>query len=263
MRPLARPQWRAEWDGARPSDVALHALGRFCAACERRLPQAAVAWHAARQEPLDERLTAEDWAETIPLCHNCAYAASRSGTGAPDVLFPHRDVTFTLAEDSPLRYERVGGDTGERVMVLPSGGQGENTASYFALNGHVPALDGDFPLQPDADLLTRDWIDPRMELRTRAWDAASTAAVQLSAVPSELRGVVLDLVGTLASDTGFWSTWATVLWRETRDREALERILQSPVAGPDALPPIEAPAPHAFPATRPGWLPPPEVAAGA
>ncbi|MFF5210126.1 hypothetical protein [Streptosporangium sp. NPDC000396] len=266
MRSLTRLEWRDEWVGARPADVALDALGRFCAACERRLPQAAIAWHAVRQEPIDGRLTAADWAETIPLCHNCAAAATRSEADLETVLLPYRDLTFLLGDDSPLRYERGDGDgdgdgdAGGRVMVIAGGGRGQETVAYFALNEHIPALGSEFPFEPDADRLTRDWVDPRMSLRTRAWDAAGTAAAQLRTAPREHHAAVLDLASMLADETGFWSTWATVLWREMGDREVLERVLQPQAAGPAATLSPEAAVPHAFPATRPGWMPPTEPA---
>jgi hypothetical protein len=133
------------------------------------------------------------------------------------------------------------------------------TVDYFALNDHVEPLDPPFdnglPLTEDADLLARDWVDPRKELRDRAWHHARTAAEQLAAVPDAQRGVIVPLVRTLAGDSGFWSTWATVLWESSSDPELVAAVLQPPgdaTPGPDALAP-----PHPFPSTRPDWLPPP------
>jgi hypothetical protein len=260
MRPLIRPDWRAEWREGRPSDVLLDALGRFCAACERRLPQDAVAWHVTREEPIEEVLTADDWPQAIPLCHNCAFAAQQSPTPVDELLLPHHDLTFTLGPDSPLAYTRPNAE--ERVIAEPRAESAEATAGYFALNDHVPALGGELPVHEDADLLTRDWVDPRLELRTRAWDVARTAGEQIAGAPPEQRELVLTLCRTLASDTGFWSTWATVLWSALADREALVRVLQPPVADDNPALPPDAAGPQPFPATRPDWLPPPEAARG-
>lgn len=248
MRPLTRPEWRDEWADARPADVLLHSLGRFCAACERRLPQDAVAWHAAREEPIGELLTVDDWSDALPLCHNCAFAAQHSPLPVSDALLPHRDVTFTVGEDSPLSYTRAGADA--HLLAEPHGDRAAATSvGYFALNDHVPALGGEFPFDEDADQLTRDWVDPRLELRTRAWEVATNAAEQIANAPAEQREVVLSLTRTLAADTGFWSTWATVIWNAIGDRDALVSVLQpDPEAGL-----------HAFPATRPDWLPPDDV----
>jgi hypothetical protein len=243
MRPLIRPEWRSEWAEALPADVALAALGRFCAACERRLPQDAVAWHIARGRPIEHTLTADDWDDTIPLCHNCAWAAQQSPAPVDDVLRPDRDVTFTLDDRSPFHYERasLAGGEAARIVVAPGNERARATAEHFALNEHRPALGGQFDLEPNDDLLTRDFIDPRLELRTRAWDCAHTAAAQLRAADDSQQVMVERLGRILAEEAGFWSTWATVLWHELHDRELLERVL------------------HSFPATRRDWLPGPEA----
>jgi hypothetical protein len=255
VRPLIRPPWHSEWDRHRPADAALQALGRYCASCERRLAQHAVAWHVARQEPIEEHLRADDWADTLPLCDNCAFAARRSSLPPEALLLPDRNLTFTIDEGSPLRYEReaVADDGLGRVLVVAADERAGATTAHFALNEQVPALARDFPLEPDADLLTRDWVDPRLELRGRAWDVAGAAVAQITAAPAEQRATVVGLVRGLAEDTGFWSTWATVLWRELGERELLEQILQPPGAA-DELLGGEATAPHPFPSTRPGWL---------
>lgn len=248
MRPLTRPEWRDEWAGARPADVLLDSLGRFCAACERRLPQDAVAWHATREEPIGELLTVDEWPDALPLCHNCAYAAQHSSLPVSEVLLPYRDETFTVAGDSPLSYTRAltGVDADARVLAEPHGDRAATTVGYFALNDHVPALGGELPLDVEADLLTRDWVDPRLELRTRAWDVATDAAQQIANAPAEQRELLLSLTRTLAADTGFWSTWVTVLSDAIDDHDALGTVLQpDPEAGV-----------HAFPATRADWLPP-------
>ena len=248
-----RPTWQPRWADQSPADVLLDTLGRFCAACERRLPQAAIAWHTARQEPIEEPLTAGDWPEAIALCENCAFAAARSTIPVDGILLPDRDLTFSLAESSPLSYVHSDGGDG-RIVVTPNSAAAEATTAYFALNEHVPALGREFPLEPDADLLTRDWVDPRQELRTRAWGAAAKAATQIEAAPQPLRPTVLGLVQTLAGDTGFWSTWATVLWDALGDPQVLEATLQSPGLRPDSPLPAAAAIPHPFPATRPDWL---------
>jgi hypothetical protein len=238
MRPLIRPEWRSDWAERRPADVALAALGRFCAACERRLPQEAVAWHVSRGQPIEDGLTRDDWPDTIPLCHNCAWAAQQSQAAVGDVLIPDRDLTFTLDEASPFHYERASVNGAERIVAAPGNDRARATADYFALNEHRPALGGQLDLEPGDDVPTRDFIDPRLELRTRAWDSAHTAVRQIGAADADRRNIVVQLTRALADETGFWSTWATVLWHELSDRAVLGQVLRP------------------FPATRRDWLPP-------
>ncbi|HEY2714678.1 MAG TPA: hypothetical protein VGI73_00500 [Solirubrobacterales bacterium] len=261
MRPLSRPRWNPAWEAARPADALRQALGLYCFACERRLPQHAVAWCLAGQAPVEESFTAADWEGAVPLCDNCAFAALSAPLPVEALALPDRELTFTLAEDSPFRYRpQAPSESDEepaRVLVEATEERSQATIAYFALNDHVPALGRDFPLEPDADLLTRDWVDPRLELRTRAWGIADLAATQIAGAEGFERATVVAVVASLAEDTGFWSVWATVLWERLGDPEVLAQILQPPGGAEAGLEAEGEAPPHRFPATRPDWLPPP------
>ncbi len=255
MRPLSRPLWRSRWADSDASEVARYGLGFFCAACEMPLPQEAVAWHAGEGYFPGRRATIVEWRDLLALCRRCAHAAHEAGPPPPEVLLPHRELTFTLAAPSPLRYER---DREGRVSVVAQDGRADVTVDFFALNGLVARDPG--PEVEDAELfrLTVDYVDPRPGLREQAWEQAELFAAELAPTEGEERRRLVRMVHLAAASTGFWSVWATVLWQSLQDADVLATALLPPAAplragaGAPGAGPVGH---HAFGGTRRDWLP--------
>jgi hypothetical protein len=268
MRPVQRPAWQANWEGRRFSDVVLHALGRFCSACEQPLPQHAIAWDVERWAPLEAAATASRWGKMLVLCEPCADAAASTSAGTPPRIdLPDRDLTFRLGPGGSLSYElrtlRVVGAGGtleplgevDRVVAVADGAQAQRTIDAFALN--TPYLDGAdvLSLPEGRDLQEVEFLDPRLELRTAAWRDAERCALLLgdaTAVTTARQAIETTMAAAVAH-RGFWSVWATVLWRTFEDRRLLSKVLLPPEHAPGSLgagPPRSTPIPSAFPATR-------------
>jgi hypothetical protein len=241
MRPLARPPWEARFEGKDAALVAQHVFGRFCAACERHLPEGAVAWNADTGQIAGRAATAGEWPGLLPLCPNCAAAAIAAPLGAAagaSPLRPDHDPTFALQATSALAYElrpvTVGeGDdadpVAERVMVVGRSAAATATIRRFALNTpfHDPARDA-LVLPADTALGEVEAYDPRLERRTAAWHHAHDAADALLEARPGGRPAVLRTISRAVRFEGFWSAWATVLWRRLQDDAVLEALRNHP-----------------------------------
>jgi hypothetical protein len=252
---LTRPAWDPGLAGV-PADLALqNAVGRYCCACERPLPEGGVAWDAETGEVFTGPADAKRWPELFVLCRVCAAAAEqRPGPTTAILALPDRHLTFTLADPSSVRYElqtlvvRGEHEAGvERVIVVPTTPAAAETVRRFALNT---------PFHRDGELVAPlravEAFDWRLLDRTRAWRTAEDAADRLQRSPSSSdRALLSGTVARLIEALGCWSVWATVLWDRLGDPEILARLLLPP----RGRTPVTA-AEHAFPATRDDWLPP-------
>jgi hypothetical protein len=243
MRPLQRPPWNPEWEGARATDVVRHVLGRYCATCERPLPQAAVAWHADAARAVPDVARPSEWDDLLALCNNCAAAARESGAGAVEPLRPDRDRTLVLDAPSPILYAPPTAEA--RAGVRPGDARGGATVVRFGLDRHVPVhpFGEELFLPDEPDEATLDFWDPRHEQRDAAWRDAEAALDRLLPGPPAVRDVLVDQLARLAEARGFWSVWATVVWDRTHDRDLLATVL------------LPQAAHHAFVGTREDWLP--------
>lgn len=222
MRPFRRPGWEAAWGRWPLVDVVLQELGRYCAACERRLTVGAHLWDVRTGALLGGHSVTGAWEHVLPLCAECAAAAEGRPAG-DELLLPDRHDTFALDETSPFRYERPGAV----AVVTATTERARATLLRFGLDAPFPG-------------------DPRPELRTTAWAAAEAHAGLLRSEDGTLRALVPRQVRVAAEHLGFWSVWATVLWRELGDLDRLADVLLPPSAA--------GRAPH-FPNTRTSWLP--------
>ncbi|MGH2944911.1 MAG: hypothetical protein ACRDPC_01335 [Solirubrobacteraceae bacterium] len=204
------------------------------------------------------KLRREQWPHLLLLCPNCAAgAAAGAGAGREPGLLPHRDVTFTVDDESPFAYElrrlRAVADDElmdvERVIVVGRSPAAVATIDYFALNTpfHDPQTD-ELRLLPDDDLGLVEFDDPRLEARTLVWRHADACAARIEAASAEQRPALLSTMAEVVSVWGCWSVWATVL-RPRLDQPTLLALLRGrpehfpstdaawhPQAGPEASP---------------------------
>lgn len=232
MRPLARPPWDARFEGEDAALVAQHAFGPFCAACERHLPEGAVAWNADTGRIAEGQATAAEWPGLLPLCANCAAAAlatpSAAAVGAVP-LRPDRDATFAPAGPSVLAYElkpaAAADASAERVLVVARTPAAAATVRRFSLN--TPFHPAGAP-PADATPDERDAYDPRLERRTAAWHHAHDAADEWLEGDRAGRAAVVRAISWTVRFEGFWSVWATVLWQRAQDEALLDALKRHP-----------------------------------
>lgn len=252
MRPVSRPAWDPGLARV-PADLALQdVFGRYCSTCERPLPDGGVAWDAGTGDVVAGPADATRWPELFVLCRVCAAAVTSQRPAAAQPALPDRDLTFTLAAASPIRYElrtlAVQGaeaPTVERVIVVPATPAAAETVRRFALNTPFHRDDELVEALPSIEARDRRLID-----RTLAWQAAERAADRLGRSPSARdRERLAGTVAAIVEARGCWSVWATVLWNRLHDAALLARLLL-----PQTRETVTA-AEHAFPTTREDWLP--------
>lgn len=282
MRPVGRPPWNPSWAALDAGDAAAVAFGEYCSACEIPLPLSRIGWNASTGEVMLGRAREADWNDILVLCRHCAQSASgqpRTSWGNP--LLPDRDATFTVVGDAPFGYrpgavEVAGTDGGEpevikRVFVAPNSEAAADTVRLFGLNTAVQADDrlrlalaadpAELPLNATHRRQLIEFDDPRLMLRTAAWEHARDAAEIYQELPADADRVKwARLLAHAIRSRGFWSVWAAVLTATTVDRSLLTSALAvQPAAGAGASPsrPSLPAAVRAFPATRGDWLQPP------
>ncbi|GIG39277.1 hypothetical protein [Cellulomonas phragmiteti] len=268
VRPFTRPAWDPAWSRHVLVDVVYDAMGRYCAACERPLTVGASLYDPGTGAFLGGTAREQPLAVLLPLCDGCAIATGGLPTPA-DVLHPATDVTFTLTDDSPLRYEPrtvdVDGVPTRVVVAVGATAAGRATVRHYGLNGAADRA-GAAPTRPR--LLPDDGLladDPRPDLRTRTWDLAEGFVPLLALEDPVAREAMVGRARTALTHSGFWSVWATVLGAAFPGSDLLPRLLLPParVAAAGRLaaaarPPGPALVGHAgaFPGTRTDWLPP-------
>jgi hypothetical protein len=250
----------------------MDALGSYCSTCERRLTDDSRAWHAQRRNFVASPAPPADWPELLVLCLNCAEAAKAASAQTDALLLPDRDRTFSVNGISPFVYvlesvqlvfldERGAPDgppeTAERALVKATNTAAQATIDYFALNTpyYDPAT-STFRI-PRADKFAM--VDRRVDLRTEAWTTAKTFGEELRDDPEpSLRRALSTQIRQMIQGSGFWSTWATVLWQTLPEPAPITRMLLPP--RPPTVPGTTAAAQSLtgeagrFPGTRSDWL---------
>jgi len=221
--------------------------------------------------------TAALWPDLFGLCDFCARAATAVPAGSRgEPLLPDRDATFALGPAAPFGYEPgplelAAPEIGlrsphvvSRVGVAPRSERAAETARLFALDRPVvltpvPAL-GEGEPEPSAELAVQliESRDPRLMLRTEAWQYANEAAELLEQARSVAkRAELARMVAHEVASQGFWSVWATVLAERLRDPGLLWSIFAPAAPRPPGAAAAYQPAEvcfWAFPSTRDEWL---------
>ena len=285
MRPVLKAHL-PDWAFGLPADVLLmHAVGEYCSFCERPLTAETWVWHKrAGTDPvvalwemfLGEtlirreagRIDRSQWRNVLLLDVNCYVAQrDRERVSPKGFLMPDEEpVCFRLDGDSPVTYDLrdvrvVVTDAGDNVLeesVVPlviANGHDEAanaTIAHFQLNSRYFNPDRAEYRIPRSDSLSA--VDRRVQQRTEVWKMATRLADIISMAGSREVGsinVPIENARLTIAAAGFWSTWATVLWKRTGgDRTLLRRLLLPP-----GLDWTVGPGPHnPFPGTRRDWL---------
>lgn len=203
------------------------------------------AWNAQSRAFARLRATESEWDQLLLLCHNCqdsALASEAAGKGNV-LLLPDRDRTFAIEDRSPFSYdlqpvERIllddegapigSPETVEMALVQGTTPAAQATIDYFTLNTPYYDPAGNVMRIPHSDYLSL--VDRRVDLRTEAWQRAAVEAEKLKqADDPHLQKALRVVIAQMIEGRGFWSTWATVLWRKLGDRATLAELLMPPV----------------------------------
>lgn len=279
MRPVARPPWNPRLAALNASHAVAASIGAYCSACEIPLLSSRVAWNASTGELVQGPARPQDWDDLLVLCPHCARAAAGQAAGG-NVLLPDRDATFALGPSAPFGHElrtvEVAGTDGgepdltERIFVVPNGDPAAGTVRLFGLNTAQQVDDrfrlalaadpAELPLSGEQRRQLTELDDPRLMLRTAAWEHANDAAEEYRRLTGEAAlASWARLVAHAISARGFWSVWAAVLTDVDPPLVASALGLPHGSAGP-ATPGHRRPvavAARAFKATRGNWFPPP------
>lgn len=286
MRLVIRRPDAAKWASERPClGALLTELGPYCSFCEIRLTDTAFVWNldAAETVEPDSRVTnPETWQNLYPICSNCEFEVSRSvnssqlGTAISEFIafaLTHEvfDLSYPMAEPSPFGWDFLmatktiinsDGSLERRnqkeVLVAAAVRPFAEIADLFALNSRdVNYNDLEIRVTEESDL---SLSDRRIEQRTKTWKCATEFCQRLQLV-AELQGMgIAEFLETelalpwalqakiMAGYTGFWTVWADLLWRTTRNRRFLESSLWNDPRSDEQIGTINPLNP--FPATR-------------
>ncbi len=237
MRPIRRPAEPDMGPAVYDVDRLTDAIGPFCSLCERPLHDRIALWDAAA-DALVERVDPAAWSGLLLLCVNCADWQRRTAGSSAALLLPDRATTFRVAGESPYSYDlepvtrRIVGEEGEAeevaetevAVVRGATPAARDTVDRFRLNTPYYDAEARTLTIPRADYLSG--VDRRLDLRTAAWRMAEQVLPRLlglARMPGQEAAV--DGVQRFVEQTGFWSVWATLLRRETREPALLERAL--------------------------------------
>jgi len=281
MRPLIRLNLNPQIRETVPAlGLLLNTFGPYCAFSEEPIFDVAVPWNRASGQALPASIPPGDSWEAILLTSPATFTAwqRHRDRNLADLMMPDVDLTFRLL-DSPFTYDLetvkvtylndIGEPDGEsetRPLAIVRGAtdRARATIDLFALNSDYFAADKRELTIPRSTYLSRE--DPRIFLRTDTWARAAQAADWIAEVNPNARPMLLDQVRAIVGGTGFWSVWATVLWRRFQDRDLVSRVLMEPretaekfatMKATSGKTPPESPGPgphNVFPGTRPDWM---------
>jgi len=253
-------------------------MGECCAMCERPLLAESLVWDRDKEQVVQGKTNADEWANMLLLCHNCGQDAETSKTqniSSHALVYPDRQLTFGLTETSLFQYElekveqvqldennKPIGETITKEVVLIKGGNeaAQQTIDFFKLNSHYYNQEKNtffLPMNEDPQQLDR-----RLDLRTQAWQRADSF-VQLfkQTDHKDVREALASNVRNSISHSGFWSVWVTRFWQAFEDKEMIRMLFGNPKEPEQAkglqneVPLLRGQGPHNhFVGTNDGWL---------
>ncbi len=232
----------------------MQTLGEYCSISEMPLHAEAHVWHKAEfssitnsgtgRQTTTRKITPDEWDQVL-LIDTYSYSATKSSKVLAESLFawPDEMITFSVGPDSPFHYalEEItqitfadGTDTVadeqsiKRVVVKGNTEAAQNTIDHFALNTRYYNETDKTLSITQTDLDGR--ADPRLDLRTNAWNNAMEFMENLAKAEGNER-IYSTLIGMgrmIISGNGFWSTWATVIRQFTKDDNVYQSMLFQP-----------------------------------
>ncbi len=262
MRPVTKPLPPSALVGAlldakisrRPDSLTLMreqlqaTIGDYCSFCEVPINVTqAVASKQSRQ--LKRTPTLADWSNLLLACDFCQVHRTADVTALSDYLWPDTDATFSLDGTSPFLYalkdvtyvvkpngaDATASNSSTRSLVIVTANQlspvyakAARTIDLFQLN--TPFYDATTNTFTITQSALQARIDPRVDLRTRAWMNAAEAIANLrqvqalTAYPASFDAAV-KVAAALAHASGFWSGWMTSFWAAFSDTALIRRTL--------------------------------------
>lgn len=225
-------------------------IGSYCSFCEMPINVTqSVASKSVRA--LKRTPTLAQWSDLLLACDFCQAHRTRDVTNPSDYLWPDTDATFTLTSTSPFLYalkdvtyivkSDAGSATAEALdsstkqLVIVSANptsdvvvKAQRTIDLFQLN--TPFYDATTNTFTITESQLQARIDPRVDLRTRAWAVAGEAIANLQLMKEQTAYPIvfestLKVGAALAQASGFWSGWMTSIWQAFADQDIVRRML--------------------------------------
>ena len=236
-------------------------LGNYCSYCEMPLSDYHVE-HLRYFAEWPERISFSEWNDLLLICNDCRNhirVPVLNELSASTMLWPDRDITFSIGPRSPLKYELrnvkyvvvedglpVSEEYKQLVFVVPNYEAGPalyqkafNTIAHFQLNMQLEYYDeraNEFRIPLPVHL---ERLDNRMFKRTEAWFDAESTVDRLKLFdqphPEErsdvgaLRRIFIDQVAMNAWYSGNWSVWMTVFYERTGDIDLMQQAFAGDV----------------------------------
>ncbi len=245
----------------------MNATGEYCSFCERKLHAEVWMFHKKECRVIDDMpLESSYWKHILLIGHNCRLALMRNSenTGFGKILYPDQHPTFGLGDDAHFIYElkqvsrfflapdgKPEGEPEEVDMALVRGTTAEAKATIDCLELNSAYYDAEKNVMRIPRSHHNAVEDGRVDERTAVWREAVKLANNLGKVKNGPHfDIMVESSRLVAAGMGYWSVWATVLWKELGDRTVLERILLPPAANLPGGPSPE----NTHPGTDRGWL---------
>jgi hypothetical protein len=219
-------------------------IGYYCSFCEMPIT-VSQAVTSKYTRVLKRMPTVQDWDGLLLACDYCQVHRTADVSNLGDYLWPDTDATFSLGASSPFIYTMrdvtyvVVNDDGNRVTstkplvivsanpLSPNVTKAKRTIDLFQLNTPFYDVSNNTFTIANADL--QAMVDPRVDLRTKAWGAAAIAVTSLRQAKTFDSDIyfesVVKLAAGLAQASGFWSGWMMAIWTGFADQNLVKRML--------------------------------------
>ncbi|MEM9544894.1 MAG: hypothetical protein AAGA77_02930 [Bacteroidota bacterium] len=251
MRPFRRTKLLNHAFSFTAHELLMDHHGTYCSISEEPLPDHALVINSLTGQQVKGKISSKDWPKLLLI--SAATAQAMNGKDPKllkKMVLPHQHDSFSVDDDSPFIYELKmvavskldddgnivdGPQAQAKVIVSATTPEAQATIDFFELNTKYY----------DAEKNHLEYIlteynaryDHRVEHRTVAWKRA-THAIETYLKAKKMGMDTTHLVPVLRNfvdSTGYWSCWATVIWKLTNSKQLLEQIMQQPAESPAVI----------------------------
>ncbi|MFT4847690.1 MAG: hypothetical protein ACI8ZO_000281 [Flavobacteriales bacterium] len=251
MRPLKRSKLLKQAFSFNAHDLLMDHHGTYCSISEEPLPDHSLVINSLTGEEVKEKIASKDWPKLLLI--SAATAQAMKGKDPKllkKMILPHQYDSFSIDDDSPFIYELKmvaiskldddgniveGPQAQAKVIVSATTPEAQATIDFFELNtkyynaekNHIEYILSEYNARHDH----------RVEHRTAAWMRA-THAIETHLKAKRMGMDTTHLIPFLRNfvdSTGYWSCWASVIWKLTNSSLLLKQIMQQPSESPAVI----------------------------
>ncbi|MEO1030971.1 MAG: hypothetical protein AAFX55_06185 [Bacteroidota bacterium] len=248
MRPLKRSKLLNDAFSFNVHDLLMDHHGTYCSISEEPLPDHSIVINAMTGEEVKGKIRSKDWPELLLISAATAQAIKgKDPKLLREMVLPHRHDSFSVDDDSPFIYELKmvavsklddeghsvdGPQPQAKVIVSATTPEAQATIDFFELNTKYYDAEKNHLEYKLSEYNARH--DHRVEHRTAAWMKATHAIetyLKAKRMGMDLKHLI-PFLRNFVDTTGYWSCWATVIWKLTNSSALLKQIMKQPASSP-------------------------------